>query len=125
MSAFLIDVEGPDHEPVVRDSLNKMELLKSQIGNSQTLVGMAEEEVRRNIERLRDSLFLSKQSHVADLIWVVGELKAILASWIDAKTPVDQPLNFDISISDVQVAVARERVQHLATALTEKIKDDA
>lgn len=109
MSTFLIDVKGPDHEPVVRESLDKMELLKSQIANSQTLVGMAEEEVRKSIERLRDQLFLSSQSHVADLIWVVGELKGVLASWGEEEIPN---------------AMTKERVQNFVLSLNNKIKDN-
>lgn len=108
MSVFLVDVEGPDHEAVVRSSLNKMELLKSQIRNSQILVDMAEEEVRSNIEKLRDGLFLSQQSHVADLIWVVGELKGVLAHWGEEETPN---------------AATKDRVQQFVRALDNKIKE--
>ncbi len=74
------------------------------------------------VNRAASEYELLKQNHLADLLWVVGELKAILSSWTDTGAP---PLNFDISIGEIQVAVARERIQHLATALTEKVKDDS
>ena len=79
----------------------------------------------RSVDRVAQEQNLLKMCHLADLRWVTGELKAILASWSDAHTPTNQPLNFDISIDEVKAAVARERVQHLATALTEKIEENS
>lgn len=124
MSAFLIDVEVPDHEPAVKKSLAKLELLKSQMKNSQLIVDIAEEEIRSNIHKLRDSLFLSRQSHEVDLIWILGELKAIITSWPnDGVSATTDPMDFSASVSDVRVAVIKDRVQHLATALDEKVKE--
>jgi len=109
MSAFLIDVEGPNHEDVVKTSLAKLEILKSQIQNSQRLVDIAEEEIKGGIRNLRDNLFLSQQSHVADLIWVLGELKGILASWGE---------------TEILNAATKDRVQNFTKALSRKIKDN-
>lgn len=109
MSTFLIDVEGPNHDLVVKESLAKLEILKSQINNSQLMVGIIEEEVQKGIRNLRDNLFLSRQSHEADLIWIVGELKRVLLHWGD-----DETLN----------AASREIVRHLMTTLNEKVKEE-
>lgn len=106
---FLIDVEGPSHDHVVKGTLAKLNLLKSQINNSQLMVGIAEEEIEGGINRLRDNLFLSQQSHQADLIWIVGELKGVLAHWGE---------------TDVLNAATKDRVLHLTRALDEKIKGE-
>jgi len=108
VSAFLIDVEGPDHAEVVKTSMAKLEILKSQIKNSQLLVEIADKEIQAGIQRLRDNLFLSQQSHVADLIWIVGELKGTVATWGD---------------DEFHIAASKERVQHLLTSLSNKIKE--
>lgn len=110
MSAFLIDVEVPCHESAVRESLAKLELLKSQMRNSQLIVDIAEEEIRGNIQKLRDSLFLSRQSHEADLIWILGELKGTIAAWGD---------------DEFHQAVTKDRVLNLVKALDEKTKGES
>jgi hypothetical protein len=109
VSVFLIDVEGPNHEAVVQASLTKLEILKSQIKNSERLVDIAEEEIQGGIRNLRDNLFLSQQSHVADLIWVLGELKGVLASWGD---------------TEYLTTMTKDRVQQFTKALEQKIKEN-
>lgn len=110
MSAFLIDVEGPDHGPVVKGTLAKLEILKSQMKNSQLMVDIAEEEIQDGIRTLRDHLFLSRQSHQADLIWILSELKGVLAHWSD---------------DEIENAATKERVLHLKQSLTSKIEGDS
>ena len=68
MTAFLIDVAGPDHEAAVKTTLAKMQILKSQINNARLMADIAEEEVQKGIRQLRDNLFLSQQSHEAESV---------------------------------------------------------
>lgn len=63
----------------------------------------------RSVDRVASELDLSKMSHTADLLWVVGELKGVLANWGE---------------TEILNAVTKERVQHLAQALDEKIKEE-
>lgn len=109
MTGFLIDVEGPDHGAVVKTSLAKLELLKSQINNSQLMVDIAEKEIEGDIKKLKDYLFLSQQSHVADLIWVLGELKGVLLHWGE---------------DEISNAATKDRVQNFVSALSRKIKEN-
>jgi hypothetical protein len=110
VTAFLIDVAGPDHEAAVKTTLAKMQILKSQINNARLMADIAEEEVQKGIRQLRDNLFLSQQSHEADLVWVLGELKGVIASWGD---------------TEYLTTMTKERVQNFVSVLSKKIKDDA
>jgi len=79
----------------------------------------------RSVDRVAQEIDLARMNHDADLRWVLGELKAILAAWPNEDVPTDEPLNFGISVSEVRVAVIKDRVQHLSTALAEKIKENS
>lgn len=109
MTAFLIDVAGPDHKDMVKATLAKMAILKSQINNSKLMADIAEEEVQKGIRQILDDLFLSQQSHEADLVWVLGELKGVLASWGD---------------TEYLTTMTKERVQNFVSALSRKIKEE-
>ena len=111
MSAFLIDVEGPDYELSVEKYLSRLDILKTQVKNFQLLVDMADEDVRGTIGRLGDSLFLSRQSHQADLIWILAELNGVLLHW-------GEDDNFD-------AGVAKSKVQYLITTINEKFKENS
>lgn len=62
----------------------------------------------RSVDRVANELDLTKMAHTADLLWIVGELKSLLAHWGDG---------------EISSAVTKEQVRHLATALDEKIKE--
>lgn len=62
----------------------------------------------RNVDQVAKEFDLLKMSHIADLVWIVGELKAVLASWGE---------------SEILNEMTKERVLHLTTALNDKIKE--
>lgn len=70
--------------------------------------GDSVENLRSDVERVANEQILLKQSHIADLSWIVTELKGVLASWGD---------------TEILNAVTKERVRHLVVALTEKIEE--
>ena len=63
----------------------------------------------RSVDRVATELDLSRMSHVSDLLWVLGELKGVLASWGE---------------TEILNAVTKDRVQHLVIALADKIKEN-
>jgi hypothetical protein len=63
----------------------------------------------RSVDRVANEFNLTKMSHTADLSWVVGELKGILASWGE---------------TEILNAATKDRVQHLVQALDEMIKEE-
>jgi len=61
-----------------------------------------------SVDRVAKEYELLKMSQVADLTWIVGELKMVLIHWGD---------------TEILNAVTKERVQHLMSALSDKIKE--
>lgn len=62
----------------------------------------------RSVDRVAGEFDLVRMAHQADLTWVSGELKATLASWGEGEIPS---------------AITKERVQHLVSALAERMKE--
>lgn len=62
-----------------------------------------------SVDRVANEQILLRQSHLADLTWVLGELKGVLANWGE---------------DEISNAVTKQRVQHLVEALDTKIIED-
>lgn len=67
-------------------------------------------DLARSVDRVAKELDLAKMSHAADLTWVLGELKSIIANWGD---------------DEYSQAVVKEKAQHLKAALIERITEVA
>lgn len=61
------------------------------------------------VDRVASERSFLRQAHFADLTWVLGELKGVLANWGE---------------DEISNAVTKKRVQHLVEALDNKIIED-
>lgn len=113
---FPLDVMDMNYEAVTTEHLMRLEFLKGYIRNenlAMLFLAVAEEQeekekARSKFRSLESNLFVSRQMHEADLVWILGELKGALASW---------------GHDEIHDAVTKERVQRLVSAIVEKIDE--
>jgi hypothetical protein len=92
---------------------NRLEFLKGYLRNehlAKLVISLDEAVDHLDTEFNRDKIFLLKQAHTGDLVWLAHQLKSALASWGD---------------EEAHSVAAREKIKLLSSALDKRIEEVA